>query len=74
MDPQNKGYLEQRNRFIVVVPEEVLNELDDEQLQAILIHETAHLARRDQWVCLAQRMAVLLFWSALSENMRPWAA
>lgn len=47
---------------IVVVPEEILRDLDDAQLQAILIHETAHLARHDTWVSLAVRIAVVLFW------------
>lgn len=49
-------------RPAVVVPEEILRELDDGQLQAILIHEMAHLARHDTWVSLAQRIAIVLFW------------
>jgi beta-lactamase regulating signal transducer with metallopeptidase domain len=49
-------------RPMIVLPDVILGELDDGQLQAILIHETAHLARRDTWVSLAQRIAVLLFW------------
>ncbi len=49
-------------RPVIVVPGDILGELDDGQLQAVLIHEAAHLARRDTWVSLAQRIAVVLFW------------
>ena len=49
-------------RPVIVLPGDVLGELDDGQLQAILIHEAAHLARRDTWVSLAQRIAIVLFW------------
>jgi len=32
------------------------------QADSAFIHEAAHLARRDTWVSLAQRIAVVLFW------------
>ncbi len=35
---------------------------DPEQLQAVLLHEMAHIARRDHWVGLGQRLATVLFW------------
>ena len=37
-------------------------EADEEQLQAVLLHEMAHIARRDHWVGVGQRIAGLLFW------------
>ena len=50
------------------MPDEILKDLDDGQLQAILIHKTAHLARRDTWVSLAQRIAVVLFGGTCSST------
>jgi len=47
---------------VVVVPDEILRELDDGQMLAVLIHEAAHIVRRDAWVSLAQRIAIVLFW------------
>jgi beta-lactamase regulating signal transducer with metallopeptidase domain len=32
------------------------------QWEAVLLHEAAHIARRDPWAGLAQRLAVILFW------------
>jgi hypothetical protein len=40
----------------------VLQEADDDQLQAVLLHETAHIARCDHWVGIAQQLAALLYW------------
>ena len=37
-------------------------ETDEEQLQAVLLHEMAHIARRDHWVGVGQRIATVLFW------------
>ena len=37
-------------------------EADEEQLQAVLLHEMAHIARRDHWVGVGQRIAAVLFW------------
>lgn len=46
----------------VVIPEEIVWDLDDEQFHDVLIHEMAHVARRDPGVGLAARIGVLLFW------------
>jgi beta-lactamase regulating signal transducer with metallopeptidase domain len=32
------------------------------QWEAVLLHEAAHIRRRDQWAALAQRLAVIHFW------------
>jgi len=46
----------------IVLPETMSRETDDEQLQAVLLHEMAHIARHDHWVGVGQRMAAALFW------------
>lgn len=33
-----------------------------DQLHDILLHETAHLKRRDQWIVLLQHLAAALYW------------
>ena len=37
-------------------------EADEKQFQAILLHEMAHIVRRDHWVGVGQRIAAVLFW------------
>ena len=49
-------------RPAIVLPEAMPREADDEQLQAVLLHEMAHIARRDHWVGVGQRIAAVLFW------------
>jgi beta-lactamase regulating signal transducer with metallopeptidase domain len=49
-------------RPAIVLPEGMLREADEDQVQAVLLHEMAHLARRDHWVGLGQRIAAILFW------------
>jgi beta-lactamase regulating signal transducer with metallopeptidase domain len=46
----------------VILPESLLEELPPAELEAILLHEFAHVVRRDPWVALAQRLAGALFW------------
>jgi beta-lactamase regulating signal transducer with metallopeptidase domain len=46
----------------VLLPERLRNSLDDRQLRDVLIHECAHLLRRDPLVGLLQRLAEALFW------------
>jgi bla regulator protein blaR1 len=45
-----------------VLPVAMPCDVDEEQLQAVLLHEMPHFARRDHWVGVAQRMATVLFW------------
>ncbi|MEN6557323.1 MAG: M56 family metallopeptidase, partial [Thermoguttaceae bacterium] len=49
-------------RPAVVLPHAMLCETDDRQLQAVLLHEIAHIARRDHWIGVGQRIATMLFW------------
>ena len=49
-------------RPAIVLPEAMPREADEEQLQAVLLHEMAHIARRDHWVGVGQRLAAVLFW------------
>jgi beta-lactamase regulating signal transducer with metallopeptidase domain len=56
--PVSIGFL----RPIIVLPKSVLHETDGDQLQAVLLHEMAHIARRDHWVGIIQRLAAALYW------------
>jgi beta-lactamase regulating signal transducer with metallopeptidase domain len=46
----------------IVMPEAAPETWGQAQWEAVLLHEAAHIARRDQWAALAQRLAVVLFW------------
>jgi beta-lactamase regulating signal transducer with metallopeptidase domain len=46
----------------VLLPEGMIDALDDWQLRDVLIHECAHLLRRDPLVGLLQRLAGAFFW------------
>lgn len=52
----------------VIVPETLLSEFSETELDHVLLHELAHLARRDDWTNLACRIA----WAALA--LHPAAA
>ena len=52
----------------VIVPEALLAEFNESELDHVLLHELAHLARRDDWTNLACRMA----WAAVA--LHPAAA
>jgi beta-lactamase regulating signal transducer with metallopeptidase domain len=45
----------------VVIPSWLLGELSPEELNQILLHEIAHLRRRDDWTNLAQQIVKALF-------------
>jgi beta-lactamase regulating signal transducer with metallopeptidase domain/Tol biopolymer transport system component len=49
-------------RLAIVLPAELTARMEETALEAILVHEMAHLIRRDPWVGLAQRIALVLFW------------
>lgn len=49
-------------RPMIVVPQELFQPEMAARLREILIHECAHVARRDPWVNLAQRLAAVLWW------------
>lgn len=45
----------------ILIPEWVLKELSPEELKIILLHECAHLQRRDDWTNLAQKIVRAIF-------------
>lgn len=49
-------------RPAIVLPVGCADGLPLDQLRAVLLHEMAHVARRDPWVGLAQRLAAALYW------------
>jgi protocatechuate 3,4-dioxygenase beta subunit len=46
----------------VVLPDVLVELSTPQQLQTVLVHECAHVVRRDPWMRLLQRLAILLFW------------
>jgi beta-lactamase regulating signal transducer with metallopeptidase domain len=46
----------------IIVPQNILDELPDEQLTAIVLHERAHISRKDNWFSVLQELVVILFW------------
>ncbi len=46
----------------LLVPEGLWARLDDDQRAALLIHELAHLRRRDHWVRLLELVVTALYW------------
>jgi biopolymer transport protein ExbD len=49
-------------RPTVLLPAQVPNRLDADALQAVLLHELAHIARRDLWIGLLQRLCTAIYW------------
>jgi beta-lactamase regulating signal transducer with metallopeptidase domain len=56
--PMAVGYI----RPVIVLPSSLLDKLDDQQLLHVLIHECAHVQRRDALVAFYQRSLLALFW------------
>jgi beta-lactamase regulating signal transducer with metallopeptidase domain len=48
-------------RPAILLPEPLLSEFQDDELDHVLLHELAHIARRDDWTNLAARLAGGLF-------------
>ena len=46
----------------LVLPRELWTALDEEARQAVLVHELAHLKRRDHWVCYVEMLVALAYW------------
>lgn len=55
---QAVGYL----RPAVLLPDRLLAELGAEELELVIAHEAAHLARRDDWSLLLQRLVEAALW------------
>lgn len=49
-------------RPAIILPGEMIQALDSSQLRDVLVHEMAHIHRRDHMVVLLQRLAGALFW------------
>ncbi len=49
-------------RPVIVLPADTPAPWDQRKWEAVLLHEAAHIARRDPWAALAQRFAAMLFW------------
>lgn len=49
-------------RPVVVVPRQLMDELESEQFRSILTHEFAHLIRRDQWANVFVSFVKALMW------------
>lgn len=49
-------------RPVIAMPEGLAGELSDAELQAVVLHESAHILHRDHWVGLAQRVLGAAFW------------
>jgi len=45
----------------ILIPEELLSRLKPAELEQIVLHEAAHLCRRDDWSNLLQQIALVLF-------------
>jgi beta-lactamase regulating signal transducer with metallopeptidase domain len=48
-------------RPVILLPEWVLQELSEEELKVVLLHEFAHLRRWDDWTNLAQKLVRTVF-------------
>jgi beta-lactamase regulating signal transducer with metallopeptidase domain len=46
----------------LLLPAELLDRLRDDQRQALLVHELAHLRRRDHWVRWLELVVLALYW------------
>jgi beta-lactamase regulating signal transducer with metallopeptidase domain len=47
---------------LLIVPAELWQRLDDDQRAALLVHELAHLRRRDHWIRFLEFLATGLWW------------
>src|SRR5262249_45699246 len=50
------------SRPVLLVPEELLGRLSGSALETLLVHELAHLRRRDHWVRVLEFLALGLCW------------
>jgi WD40 repeat protein len=46
----------------IILPTSYVAQLSPEELEPVLIHETAHLVRQDAWIALLQRLAAVVYW------------
>jgi len=46
----------------IIIPKSITEQLQHEQLSAIVLHEYAHIKRKDNWFGLFQELIAILFW------------
>jgi len=46
----------------IVIPVQLWSQLDEDGRLAVLVHEAAHLRRRDHWVCLVELLVSAVYW------------
>lgn len=46
----------------ILIPAELKDQLNSRQLEAVILHEAAHLSRRDDWAQAGRRLLSALFW------------
>jgi beta-lactamase regulating signal transducer with metallopeptidase domain len=56
--PLTMGYL----RPVILIPEGLVAELDDQELDCVLSHEAAHVVRNDTSIALLQQLVSVAFW------------
>lgn len=49
-------------RPVILLPADLVENASQPRLRAILLHEAAHVVRRDLWVGVLQRLAAALYW------------
>jgi beta-lactamase regulating signal transducer with metallopeptidase domain len=49
-------------RPVILIPQSLVENLSDEQLRAVLLHELIHLQRRDVWVNFLQALLQIFYW------------
>lgn len=49
-------------RSVIVMPEGLVESLNDEELACVLAHEVAHVARHDTFIAILQQLASIGFW------------
>ena len=66
-------------RPTILLPAVMLESMDDAEIEQICLHEAAHLARRDDWALMAQRLIEVVFalhplvrWIASANQSRAW--
>ncbi len=47
---------------VVLLPSRLIAELSPQQLETVILHELAHLRRRDDWVVMFESIVTSLFW------------
>ena len=49
-------------RPVVVLPEPLVDELSEQELSSVLIHECAHIVRDDHWIHAMQQIVGIVWW------------